>query len=85
MHWKRIRTSNVLQRVFLEVRRRTDVIKRLPDEISALSLVFGVLEEDRSKWRGLKMDDDAQQAIVIAFKQLKQAPIRVDCAEKLAA
>jgi transposase-like protein len=85
MHWKRIRTSNVLERAFLEVRRRTDVIKRLPDEMSALALVFGVLEEDRLKWRGVKMDDEAQQAIVIAFKQLKEEPIRVEWAEKLAA
>jgi transposase-like protein len=85
MHWKRIRTSNVLERAFLEVRRRTDVIKRLPDEMSALALVFGVLEEDRLKWRGVKMDHDAQQAIVIAFKQLKEEPIRVEWAEKLAA
>jgi putative transposase len=40
-HWKRIRTSNVLERAFLEVRWRTDVIKRLTDEMSALALVFG--------------------------------------------
>jgi len=85
LHWKRIRTSNVLERAFLEVRRRTDVIKRLPDEMSALALVFGVLEEDRLKWRGVKMDDEAQQAIVIAFKQLKEEPIRVEWAERLAA
>jgi transposase-like protein len=85
LHWKRIRTSNVLERAFLEVRRRTDVIKRLPDEMSALALVFGVLEEDRLKWRGVKMDDEVQQAIVIAFKQLKEEPIRVEWAEKLAA
>jgi transposase-like protein len=85
LHWKRIRTSNVLERAFLEVRRRTDVIKRLPDEMSALALVFGVLEEDRLKWRGVKMDDEVQQAIVIAFKQLKEEPIRVEWAERLAA
>lgn len=85
LHWKRIRTSNVLERAFLEVRRRTDVIKRLPDEMSALALVFGVLEEDRLKWRGVKMDDEVQQAIVIAFKQLKEEPIRMEWAEKLAA
>ncbi len=28
------------------------------------------------KWRGVKMDDEVQQAIVIAFKQLKEEPIR---------
>jgi putative transposase len=84
-HWRRIRTSNVLERAFLEVRRRTDVIKRLPDEMSALALVFGVLEEDRLKWRGLKMDPEMQEAIVLAFKQLQEEPIRVEWAEKLVA
>ncbi|HXF39463.1 MAG TPA: hypothetical protein VN687_07105 [Blastocatellia bacterium] len=74
-----------MERAFLEVRRRTDVIKRLPDEVSALALVFGVLEEDRLKWRGEKMDDEVQQAIVVAFKQMKEEPIRVEWAERLAA
>src|SRR5215470_7665572 len=74
-HWKRIRTSNVLERAFLEVRRRTDVIKRLPDEMSALSLVFGVLEEDRMKWRGLKMGPEIHKAIVLAFKRAQEEPI----------
>ena len=84
-HWKRIRTSNVLERAFLEVRRRTDVIKRMPDELSAMALVFGVLEEDRMKWRGLKMGPEIQQAIVLAFKRVQEEPIRVEWAEKFAA
>lgn len=84
-HWKRIRTSNVLERAFLEVRRRTDVMKRMPDEISALALVFGVLEEDRLKWRGLKMGPEIHTAIVLAFKQVQDEPIRVQWAEKFAA
>ena len=84
-HWKRIRTSNVLERAFLEVRRRTDVIKRMPDEMSALALVFGVLEEVRMKWRGLTMGPEIRKAIVLAFKQTQEEPIRVEWAEKLAA
>ena len=84
-HWKRIRTSNVLERAFLEVRRRTDVIKRLPDELSALALVFGVLEEDRMKWRGFKMGPEIHQAIVLGFKRTQEEPVRIEWAEKLAA
>jgi transposase-like protein len=34
-HWKRLRTSNVIERAFGEVRRRTDVIRRFPGEASA--------------------------------------------------
>jgi putative transposase len=84
-HWRRIRTSNVLERAFLEVRRRTDVIKRLPDEMSALALVFGVLEEDRMRWHGFTMGTEIRKAIVLAFKRMQDEPIRVDWAEKFAA
>lgn len=54
-HRKRIRTSNVLERAFVEVRRRTKIIGRLPGEISALSLVWGVLELSSRNWRGVTM------------------------------
>ena len=51
IRWKRIRTTNVLDRVFNEVHHHTNVVGRFPNEMSALSMVFGVLEEDRLKWR----------------------------------
>ncbi|MER3412286.1 MAG: IS256 family transposase [Thermoleophilia bacterium] len=43
-HRKRIRSTNLLERTFVEVRRRTKVIGRFPGETSALSLVWAVLE-----------------------------------------
>ncbi len=54
-HRKRIRTSNVLERAFVEVRRRTKIIGRLPGETSALSIVWGVLELSSRSWRGVTM------------------------------
>ncbi len=39
-HRKRIRTTNLLKRTFVEVRRRTKVIGRFPGETSALSLLW---------------------------------------------
>jgi putative transposase len=36
-HRKRIRPTNLLERTFVEVRRRTKVIGRFPGETSALS------------------------------------------------
>jgi putative transposase len=54
-HRKRIRTSNVLERAFGEVRRRTKIIGRLPGEASALSLIWGVLELSSRSWRGVTM------------------------------
>jgi len=85
IHWKRIRTTNVLERAFKEVRRRTNVVGRFPDEMSALSMVFGVLEEDRLKWRGLKIDKDILEAIDIASKTCLCEQIKIEWAEKLVA
>ena len=42
-HRKRIRTTTLLERTFVEVRRRTKVIGRFPGETSALSLIWACL------------------------------------------
>jgi putative transposase len=55
-HRKRIRTTNLLERTFVEVRRRTKVIGRFPGETSALSLIWAVLELTSRGWRGVKMN-----------------------------
>jgi transposase-like protein len=54
-HRKRIRSTNLLERTFVEVRRRTKVIGRIPGETSALSLVWAVLELSSRGWRGVTM------------------------------
>jgi putative transposase len=54
-HRKRIRTTNLLERTFVEVRRRTKVIGRFPGETSALSLIWAVLELTSRGWRGVIM------------------------------
>ncbi len=46
-HWKRTRTSNVLERAFKEVRRRTRVVERFPTERSALVLIWASIEQGR--------------------------------------
>ena len=43
-HRKRIRSTNLLERTFVEVRRRTKVIGRFPGETSCLTLVWAVLD-----------------------------------------
>ena len=42
-HRKRTRSTNLLERTFVEVRRRTKIIGRFPGETSALSLIWAVL------------------------------------------
>src|SRR5437870_366236 len=54
-HRKRIRSTNLLERTFVEVRRRTKVIGRFPGETSALTLIWAVLELSSRGWRGVVM------------------------------
>ncbi len=54
-HRKRVRSTNLLERTFVEVRRRTKVIGRFPGETSALSLIWAVLELSSRGWRGVVM------------------------------
>jgi len=63
MHWKRLRTSNVIERAFREVRRRTNVVGRFPGEMAALTLIWATLEQDRLQWRGVQMDKDILEAV----------------------
>ncbi|MBN2186400.1 MAG: transposase [Dehalococcoidia bacterium] len=54
-HWENIRSTNALERAFKEMRRRTNVTGRFPTETAALAVVFGILEEERLKWRQVNM------------------------------
>lgn len=77
-YWRHMRTSNLLERTFREVRRRTKVIGRFPTERSALAVIYGVLTIDSPKWRGLQIgpgDVDEVEKAVIA---LKTNPIDLD-------
>src|ERR671931_1715465 len=58
-HRKRTRSTNLLERTFVEVRRRTKIIGRFPGETSALSLIWAVLELASRGWRGVVMTPKA--------------------------
>ena len=49
-HWRRIRTVNSLERVCLEIRRRTRVACIFPNEASCLRLVSALLMEISETW-----------------------------------
>ena len=49
-HWKKIRTSNGIERVNREVKRRTRVAVLFPNKESALRLVTGVIIEIHEEW-----------------------------------
>lgn len=49
-HWRRIRTSNGIERVNREIKRRTRVAVLFPNKDSALRLVTGVIMEIHEEW-----------------------------------
>jgi putative transposase len=54
-HHRRIRTTNRLERLNGEGRRRTKVIPRFPTERSCLSLLYASLIAASKQWRGIPM------------------------------
>jgi hypothetical protein len=55
VHRKRTRSTNLRERTFVEVRRRTKMTGRFPGETSALSLIWAVLQLSSRAWRGVEM------------------------------
>jgi putative transposase len=82
-HWKHIRTSNVIERSFKEVKRRTRVVGRFPNETSALVMVFSLLEEERMKWQKVGMRAEDIAWIEETSKALEQEPIRLEFLEEV--
>ncbi len=54
-HHKRLRTSNMAERVNKEIRRRTKVVGIFPNEASCLRLITSVLSEISDEWQGGKI------------------------------
>lgn len=57
IHHRRIRTTNLLERAFVEQRRRTKTIPRFFDERSCLKLVFATLWQASERWQSVRMSD----------------------------
>jgi len=49
-HWTRLYSTNVLERLNREVKRRTDVVQVFPNDAAALRLVGAVLLETNDEW-----------------------------------
>ncbi len=54
-HHQRVRTTNVLERLFGENRRRVKVISHFFDEKAGMKLVYATLIAASKKWRGVRM------------------------------
>jgi len=73
-HHKRIRTTNLLERSFLEERRRTKVIPRFFTERSCLKLAFVSLWQASQRWQGVRMSEFERQQLVLLRQQLGLTP-----------
>ena len=82
-HWKHIRTSNVIERAFKEVKRRTRVVGRFPNETSALVMVFSLLEEEKVKWQKVGMRTEDIAWIEEASKALEAEPMKLGFLEEV--
>jgi transposase-like protein len=56
-HHQRIRTTNLIERAFLEERRRTKTIPRFFDEKSCLKLAFATLWQASQRWQNVRMSE----------------------------
>jgi putative transposase len=70
IHHKRIRTTNLLERSFVEERRRTRAIPRFFTEKSCLKLVFSSLWQASARWQGVRMSEFELQQIALLRKEL---------------
>jgi putative transposase len=69
-HRIQIRSTNLLERLFGESKRRTKIIPRFSSEASGLSLVFAVLVDASEGWRGVRMKSYLQDRL----KQISVEP-----------
>lgn len=49
-HWRKIRTTNVIERAFREVRRRTRPMSSFTNKASCERIIFGVISYLNKKW-----------------------------------
>lgn len=69
-HRINVRTTNLLERSFVEERRRTKVIPRLLDEKSAMKLVFATLIRVSDRWQRLPVSDLERQQLHLLRREL---------------
>jgi len=49
-HWKKIRTTNAIERQFREVRRRTDSMTCFVHEASAARILYAIFSYANARW-----------------------------------
>jgi len=73
-HHKYVRTTNLIERSFLEERRRTKVIPRFFDERSCLKLVYATLVRASQRWQRIRIND-VERAFLARVRQQLGLPL----------
>lgn len=69
-HRVNVRTTNLVERSFVEERRRTKVIPRLLDEKSAMKLVFATLIRTAQRWSRIAVSDLERHQLALLRQEL---------------
>jgi putative transposase len=69
-HRINVRTTNLLERSFVEERRRTKVIARFTDEKSAMKLVFATLIRVSERWCRVSVSDLERQQLQLLRQEV---------------
>ncbi len=73
-HRKYVRTTNLIERSFLEERRRTKIIPRFFDERSCLKLVFATLQRASQRWQRIRITELEQKQLLVLRQELGLDP-----------
>lgn len=65
-----MRTTNLLERSFVEEHRRSKVITRFTDEKSAMKLVFATLIRASGRWRGVSISQLERKQLWLLRQEL---------------
>ena len=78
-HRKYVRTTNLIERSFLEERRRTKIIPRFFDERSCLKLVYATLVRASQRWQRIRVTD-AERVHLLRLRQNQGLPFHRESA-----
>jgi putative transposase len=71
-HRRAIRTTNLLERLFVEERRRLKFIPNAFGERAVLKLMFGALIRAAERWRSIKVTEFERRQLAAVKKELDQ-------------
>ena len=71
-HRRAIRTTNLLERLFVEERRRLKIIPNAFGERAVLKLMFGALIRAAERWKSVKVTEFERRQLSAVKKELDQ-------------